>query len=84
VCSRSFFNCWTTTDMYFIGAPVRIIEDPRRCSLVYQPQPFDLRLECPAGTRAGFAKATVRIRDIGKLWLGNWPKRNVRRVPPGH
>ena len=26
-CSRSFFNCWTTTDMCFIGDPRRMIAD---------------------------------------------------------
>jgi hypothetical protein len=39
-----------------------------RYSRVFQHQPFDHGLEFPAGTRAGFAKATVRIHGTGWRW----------------
>jgi hypothetical protein len=40
-----------------------------RCSRTLQPQSFDHGSEFLAGTQAGFARATVRIRGTGSCWL---------------
>ena len=64
MCSRSFFNCLTT---FFIEAPVRIIDDEGHCSRRLGDLSFDQEQERPAGMRAGFGRATDRIRGTG--WL---------------
>jgi hypothetical protein len=48
-------------------------EKNSRCSRTLQPQSFDHGSEFLAGTQAGFARGTDRIRGTGRLyrsWLG--------------
>jgi hypothetical protein len=39
---------------------------------VFQPPSFDLTLEFPAGTRAGFAKGTARTQALGGVGGTGW------------
>jgi hypothetical protein len=43
---------------------------------------FDLASECPAGMRAGFAKATARIRGTGGRWQNLLVFRRMPVNPP--
>ena len=43
-----------------------------RFSPVYRLRSFARGLECPAGTRAGFVRATDRIQGTGRHWRGWW------------